>query len=550
MYTHLSRKELIRKIEQLERELDLLRGMSEAARSVSPGAATDTPQNRMYDELFEFLPLPAFETDADAFLTRVNARSLARFGYSPAEVLHKKRIYDVLRADSFDRMVAGFEARKKGIKSTGNEYVAVSRDDSEFEVLIYSDGIFIDGVFQGIRGVLIDISERVAIERERNRLADQLRHARRLESVGRLAAGVAHDFNNLLSPIIGYSEVVIEQLGSSHPIMEDMKEILASAHSAREITQQLLTFGQKQRGHRDVLDLNQVIQESAQLMRRLIPENIFIEYKYASGPCQLVGDNAQMKQILLNLFINASDAICGIGRINVSTRQVFLESALTNPWNAIPAGNYVVLNVHDTGMGIDEDTQKHIFEPFFSTKNMEGSGLGLSTVWGITRQHEGYVMVESEKSTGTLFSLWFPALLPTRSHPASENDASVRSVLVVDDDERMCRLVRRLLTQQGFDVTFATSVRDAREAMHRNPRGFHLLLADVILPELDGKRLAAELTRMAPQMKVLFMTGYGTDLLIHCDLGDEPNLLRKPFDVESLVRKVNQTLQISTDSNI
>ena len=378
MDTHHSTEDLLKKIERLERELALLRGMSDTAKNVSPGASVDTPTNRMYDELFEFLPLPAFETDKEGFLTRVNARSLARFGYEPEEALHKMRIYDVLRQDSLKKQQAGFNDRREGIKSDGNEYVAVCKDGTEFEALIYSDGIFVDGEFQGIRGVLIDMSERVSMEKERKMLSEQLRHARRVESVGRLAAGVAHDFNNLLSPIIGYAEVVIEQLTPSHPIMEDMKEILTSAHSARDITRQLLTFGQKQRGRRETLDVNHIVREPSKLMRRLVPESIVIDYRMSKEPCYISADRGQLKQILLNLFINAGDAITGQGKITVSTQVTHLAHEQHNKWSRIPPGRYVVLKICDTGKGMDEETQKRIFEPFFSTKTQDGSGLGLS----------------------------------------------------------------------------------------------------------------------------------------------------------------------------
>ncbi|MBN2528060.1 MAG: response regulator [Deltaproteobacteria bacterium] len=547
MYDHLSREELIQYIKRLQRELNLMRGMSDTAKSVSPGAASDTLTNRMYDELFEFLPLPAFETDSDGYLTRVNARSLAQFGYELHEVLYRKQIYDVLRQDSLHRMKEGFEARRRGIKSTGNEYVGVRRDGSEFESLIYSEGIFVNGVFQGIRGVLIDISDRVALENDREVLAEQLRHARRVESVGRLAAGVAHDFNNLLSPIIGYSEVVIEQLGPSHPILEDMREILASAHSAREITQQLLTFGQKQHVQKERLNLNDIIRDTAQLVRRLVPESIYIEYAYSSDACDILGDGAQLKQILLNLFINAGDAISGRGRILVQTEVRELEHELQTRWSRIPPGKYVILTVIDDGRGMDEETQEHIFEPFFSTKKLDGTGLGLSTVWGIAKQHDSYIKVETHPRQGTTFSVWFPLLSMSDAIEAMSGPAAMPSngkrVLVVDDDKRMCRLVRRLLTQQGYAVEMASGVQEARAMMHLHRNRFNLLLADVILPELDGKQLADELCARAPGMRVLYMTGYGPDMLADCNLSDEPNILHKPFDVETLVTRVKKVLE-------
>lgn len=537
-----SRKDLLQKIERLERELTLLRGMSNAARSVSSSGTADTPTNRMYDELFEFLPLPAFETDKDGVLTRVNAKSLARFGYEPGEVLYKKRFSDVLRQEDRDRMEEGFNARRKGIKSEGNEYIACTKDGSEFEVLIYADGIFFDNEFQGMRGVLIDMSERNAMEKERKLLAEQLRHARRVESVGRLAAGVAHDFNNLLSPIIGYSEMVIDGLGPHHALADDMKEILSSAYSAKEITHQLLTFGQRQEQRTEALDLNQVIKDTAKLLRRLVPESIHIEYLLNQSHCLVQGDSAGLKQILLNLFVNAGEAIAQRGRITVSTKAVVLDEELQNLWQRVPAGRYVVLEVCDDGRGMDTELQERIFEPFFSTKDEDGSGLGLSTVWGIAKRHNAFVAVKSAPENGTCFSIFFPRGPVVRNSAAqSQRPEAIPngvSILVVDDDERMCRLVRRLLTQRGYVVKMVTSVSQAKDAVLRCTTPFDLLLTDVVLPELDGKQLATALCRSVPSMKVLYMTGYGPTAMAEYNLADESNVLHKPFDAETLVKKV------------
>ncbi|MBN2340404.1 MAG: response regulator [Deltaproteobacteria bacterium] len=546
MESRLSREELLKKIEDLEREVSLLRGMSETARSVSPGASMDSAANRMYDELFEFLPIPAFETDKTGRFSRLNARSLSKFGYSSEEVLFKKRFTDVLRSDARERMEKGFAERRKGIKSTGNEYVALTKNGTEFEVLIYSDGIFVDGEFQGIRGVIIDLSDRIAMENERKMLEEQLRHAKRVESVGRLAAGVAHDFNNLLSPIIGYSEVVIENLGAGHPLVEDMREILNSAHSAKEITRQLLTFGQKTQLKTESVDLNQVITDTSTLVRRLVPESIHIEYSLSKSACMMEGDSAGLKQILLNLFVNAGDAIVQSGRVSVSTFKEELTAELQDPWQTIPAGQYVVLKVCDDGRGMDKALQERIFEPFFSTKEEDGSGLGLSTVWGIARRHGGYVSVESNPGEGSCFAVYFPCACEVfAGEPVSRSQppANGLSVLVVDDDERMCRLVRRLLTQRGYDVEIAVTVHEARAKLKSANGGFHLLLTDVVLPELDGKRLATELLRQYPQMEVLFMTGYGPSAMLEYDLVGEPNLLQKPFDAETLIQKVDSLIK-------
>lgn len=543
---HLSVDELLCKVEHLQRQVETLGSQLASSQEASTTSDTEATWDRMYHSLFEFLPLTAFETDVDGIFTRVNENGLTKFGYKSEEVIHKMRFSDVICKDGTDRMERGFNERRLGIKSNGNEYVACSKSGEKIDVLVYSDGIFLNGKFQGVQGVMIDMSERVAMEKERKLLAEQLRHARRVESVGRLAAGVAHDFNNLLSPIIGYSEVVIENLGTEHPLREDMKEILNSAHYAKEITSQLLAFGQRQQTSPEVLDLNALIKETANFARRLVPENIQIAYNLVDAQCWINGDRAQIKQILLNLFVNAIDAIRLNGDISVETAVESFQEDFPNLWKSIPKGKYVVLKVCDNGKGMDEEMQKRIFEPFFTTKESDGAGLGLSTVWGIAQHHDGYIIVDSKINKGTCICVYFPfgAVAVERVSRVSRVSPQANGlfVLVVDDDKRMCRLVRRLLTQQGYRVKTAVSVAEAREIVSHYDGVIDLLLTDIVLPELDGKRMATELCQVRPEMKVLYMSGYPHSALQDYQLDAASDLLQKPFDVETLVKKVKKVL--------
>jgi PAS domain S-box-containing protein len=395
----------------------------------------------------------------------------------------------------------------------------------------------------------IDITERKAAETAKARLEEELRQAQRLESVGRLAGGVAHDFNNLLTVINGYSGFLLKGLKAGDPLKSYADEIRTAGERAATLTKQLLAFSRKQVIKPRVCDLNTTIRHSAPMLQRLIGEDIALETHLDGSSGQVMTDPDQIHQVIMNLVVNARDAMPDGGKLEIVTTDVDLdaEKSAAIHTDAIP-GRYVVMTVTDTGHGMDEATRQRIFEPFFTTKEKgRGTGLGLATVYGIVRQSNGWIGVSSEVGGGTSFKVYLPrideALVAEAEVDRAPTASGSETILVVEDQNAVRAFTKAVLEQYGYHVIEASGGEEAIDAAKRHSGRIHLLLTDVVLPGMNGKELSEQLKVLLPGLKVLFTSGYTADVIAHRGvLNRGVEFLHKPFNSEALVGKVQGIL--------
>jgi two-component system cell cycle sensor histidine kinase/response regulator CckA len=396
--------------------------------------------------------------------------------------------------------------------------------------------------------------ERKAAESALRRSEEQLRQSQKMEAIGSLAGGVAHDFNNLLSVILGYSQMLAEEFKVGDPIRADLDEINGAGLRAAELTRQLLAFSRQQVLQPTIVDLNEIFTGMEKMLRRLIGEDVELEWLAAPALDKILVDPGQMEQVIMNLTVNARDAMPEGGKLTVQTANVVLTETEVAEHAGVKAGAHVMLAVTDTGHGMDAATQARIFEPFFTTKEVgKGTGLGLSTVFGIVKQSGGAIGAWSEPGKGTIFTTWFPVTRAAATRMSRPDGGSERrplrgseTVLVVEDEERVRLLVRTILTKYGYRVLEAQSAGDALIVCEQHGATIELLLADVVLPRISGPHLAARLVSTRPEMKVLYMSGYaGASMLQHGVVGSGAPFLQKPFTPEVLARAVRDVLDLT-----
>jgi two-component system cell cycle sensor histidine kinase/response regulator CckA len=391
-------------------------------------------------------------------------------------------------------------------------------------------------------GVAVDITRQKQLEQQFNQ-------AQKLEAIGRLAAGVAHDFNNLLTAIIGYAELLRLELSQGDALESPLQEIIKAGQRAAALTQQLLAFSRKQMLQPKPLNLNDVVGEMEEMLHRLISEDIQISVLLTPDLGAALADPVQIEQIILNLVINARDALPRGGQITLETANVLLDEGYSQSHPEVTPGPYVMLAVTDNGEGMDAQTKARIFDPFFTTKEVgQGTGLGLSSVYGIVKQSDGHIWVYSEPGLGTTFKVYLPRMeadsepLHVEAAPG-ELPRGWETVLVVEDEEAVRTLIIQALKKSGYTVLAAPQGEEALAVCAGHPGPVHLLLADVILPKINGPELAAQLKTTYPELQVLFMSGYSDNTVFHHGVLDaEVNFLQKPFSVESLIRKVHEVL--------
>ncbi|MFZ2653332.1 MAG: response regulator [Victivallales bacterium] len=408
-----------------------------------------------------------------------------------------------------------------------------------------------DGHFAGAVHVVADITERKLAEEEKAKLEAQLRQSQKMEAVGTLAGGVAHDFNNMLSVINGYSDMLLQEMSPSDPKYERIHEIYKAGMRSAELTQQLLAFARKQTIAPKVLDLNDAVTGMLKMLQRLIGENIELLWKPAASLWKVKMDPSQINQILANLIVNARDAISDAGKIMIETGKADLDAAFCGKHPDFIPGKYVVLEVSDNGCGMDRRTLEHIFEPFFTTKKVgAGTGLGLATVFGIVKQNGGFINVYSEPGKGTTFKIYLPR------HDSAETDtekeekskaakmfAGTETVLLVEDEAALLLLARRMLEQLGYAVLVAGSPAQAVRIAGEYKGGIHLLMTDVVMPEMSGRDLKEKIYAMHPGIKCLFMSGYTAEVMSHNGILDEGiHFLEKPFTAKELSAKLREAL--------
>lgn len=437
-------------------------------------------------------------------------------------------------------------------------YVGTPLFDSKKKVL----GLMVVLYRQPVKNVLLAESimrifaARVASELERGqaeenlrKTAEQLRQAQKMEAIGRLAGGVAHDFNNLLTAIIGYAEVGMMRLNQGDPLRSILDEIIKAGERASTLTSQLLAFSRKQMLQMKVLDLNTVVSDMERMLKRLIGEDIDLITRKHSDIGRVSADRGQIEQVLMNLVINSRDAMPNGGTLTVETANVYLDENYVSAHTDTQPGQYVMLAVSDTGQGMDADTLTHIFEPFFTTKSKgQGTGLGLSTVYGIIKQSGGDVWVNSEQGRGTTFKIYLPQVEQLEEETevrktSTGNGRGSETVLVVEDEDMVRRLTCQTLTINGYNVLEAPNPGTALLICEQHEGQIDLLVTDVVMPQMNGRELSDRLTPLRPGMKVLYMSGY-TDSVVYqqMDWNSGLTFIQKPFSPHTLLRKVRELL--------
>jgi signal transduction histidine kinase/DNA-binding response OmpR family regulator len=390
---------------------------------------------------------------------------------------------------------------------------------------------------------------------ERRALEQQLRQSQKMEAIGRLAGGIAHDFNNLLMVISGYSEFLLERLGPDPGLRGPAQEISSASERATSLTRQLLAFSRKQMLTPKVIDLNGVVTENLRMLTRLIGEDIDLVMIPAAELGPVKADPSQIEQVIMNLAVNARDAMPQGGRLTIETANVKLDEAYARLHAPVQPGDYTMLAITDTGVGMDSETQSQIFEPFFTTKGTKGTGLGLSTVYGIVKQSDGYIWVYSEPAKGTSFKIYLPHVTTEEARLVEQPVATAttptetprETILVVEDELNLRRLTRQFLDNQGYTVLEAADGAAAVQICVAHQGTIHLLLTDVIMPGMNGRELAQRVSEIRPNMKVLYMSGYTENAIGHNGTLDAGvKLLQKPFTLHALKATVREVLDKTT----
>ncbi|MFI5326812.1 MAG: response regulator, partial [Candidatus Rokuibacteriota bacterium] len=484
-----------------------------------------------------------FLLELDGRIVLGNPRAEIITGYSQAELVGRS-IVSLLPEEGAREVQARLSNVRAGVDVPPLFEVELTRKDGARALLeVHMTSVLKDGNPVGRLGVARDISERRSLE-------DQLRQAQKMEGIGRLAAGVAHDFNNLLTAIGGRCYLVLGSLSAEDPLRREIEIIQGAAERAAKLTHQLLAFSRKQILEPRVLDLNATVTGIEPLLRRMIREDIEIAARLDPEAGRIKADAGQLEQVLLNLAVNASDAMPGGGSLTLGTRNVILDEDYVRTHAGVEPGPYVLLSVSDTGHGMTAEVQARIFEPFFTTKEVgKGTGLGLATVYGIVKQSGGHIAVYSEVGHGTVFKVYLPrvqdAVAPLEPmEPASSGRrGGTETVLLVEDDEALRSLAREVLSVQGYRVLEASSPADALRLANGHEGEIHVLLTDVVMPKMNGRQLADLVIAARPGLKVLYMSGYADAAIVqHGVLEPGTQFLQKPFTPDGLSRKLREVL--------
>jgi PAS domain S-box-containing protein len=482
-----------------------------------------------------------FVSDPASKILEVNRRAEQLLDRSAAEIVGRS-YEEFLPAAELDLARAQFQ-KLLAEGSVRMDNTHLKRADGRLPAVDYSAALVQIAGARVVLAIVHDVTER-------NRLEQQLHQAQKMEAIGQLAGGVAHDFNNLLTIISGYSEVLLGGPGLEPPTRGLIEEIKKAGERAASLTRQLLAFSRQQVIAPKVLDLNAVVADTDKMLRRLIGEDIDLTCVLDPGLGFIKADPGQVNQVLMNLAINARDAMPRGGRLTIETANVDLDAAAVQARPEVKPGPYVMLAVTDTGCGMDEATKARLFEPFFTSKGPgKGTGLGLATVYGIVKQSGGYIYVHSEVDRGTVFKSYLPrvaAAAPEPPPPRGERlprPAAGETLLLVEDEDAVRALTRHALQLDGYTVLAASHPGEAIRLCERHDGLIALLLTDVVMPQMGGRELANRLTALRPEMKVLFLSGYTDDAVVrHGVLEAETDFLQKPFTLDALTRKVREVL--------
>jgi PAS domain S-box-containing protein len=503
----------------------------------------------VFRELYDNAPVGYFEYDAQGCILSVNRTELEMLGYTLEEMIGQPVWKFIVEEDIARNLILGKLAGTVP-PSRDLERTYRRKDGTTFPALV-QDRLLrdADGSIKGLRATVQDITERKQIEQEKANLEEQLRQSQKIEAIGRLAGGIAHDFNNLLTVIKGYSQLSLVETEDGSPLKENLEEITKAAERAADLTRQLLAFSRRQILEMKVLDLNSLLMDLDKMLHRLIGEDIELITLLADDLGRVKTDPGWVEQIIMNLAVNARDAMPKGGKLTVETANVELDEAYARGHIAVKPGRYVMLSVSDTGVGMTPEVRQQVFEPFFTTKEKsKGTGLGLSTVYGIVKQSGGNIWVYSEPGQGTTFKIYLPRvdepLEELRERVVKEElPQGKETVLVVEDEQAVRQLAVRILKRQGYKVLEAPQGVDALLLCEERKEPIHLILTDVIMPGMSGRQLVDRCWQIRQDFKALYMSGYTDNAIVqHGVLVEGINYIQKPFTVEALARKVREVL--------
>jgi len=499
-----------------------------------------------FRELAELMPETVFEVDLEGKLTFVNRNAFNNFGYTQQDLKKGLKSFDMIIPKDRERAQDNVTKILTGEKSGINEYTALRKDGSIFPVMIHSAPIFKEGKPVGLRGFMVDITDRKKAEEERRKLEVQFQQAQRFEALGTLAGGIAHDFNNLLMNIQGNTSLMLFEIEGTHPFFEPLKKIEKQVKSGAQLTRQMLGYARKGKFNVKSVDLNQIVDESADTFGRTRKEiTIYREFDNDLFPVE--ADQGQIEQVLLNLYVNAADAMPGGGKLILKTKNETHLNIKSNHYDPRP-GKYVQLTITDSGTGIDYQTLERIFDPFFTTKGMgRGTGLGLASVYGIIKSHDGYIDVTSEKGHGTTFTIFLPASekdVEGTADTAAKLIKGSGTLLVVDDEELVLKVGVNMLEKLGYTVLGAKNGTEAVDIFNANKDKIQMVILDIIMPDMGGGEVYDKIKSINPEVKVLLSSGYSVDgqaielLERGCD-----GFMQKPFTMEELSGKITQIMK-------
>jgi len=502
---------------------------------------------KKFRELVEEINDVIFRTDENGHFTYVSP-VIRTFGLDPAEMVGRP-FKQFVHPNDVDEIANQFSKLMSGA-IIPFEYRILTKSGKSVWIRTSSKPLFEAGIFKGIQGVATDISE------ERS-LRNQLYQSQKLESIGQLAGGVAHDFNNMLSIIINYGQELQGELNQSDPLQEAADEIVKAGRRSAELTRQLLAFSRRQTLQPVVLNLNAVIKNLEKMLRRLIGEDIVLKTFYDEELEKVRVDPGQIEQVVINIAVNAREAMPRGGKLTIETRNTEFDEALVlaHTGNITP-GKYVMLSISDNGCGMDQETRKRIFEPFFTTREKgKGTGLGLSTVYGIVKQSSGNIWVYSEPGKGTTFKIYLPQLVADeniyKAVPKKKATAGgAETILLVEDEPSILKMTRRMLEKTGYNVLSAATPSEAMEKAKDHSGAIDMLMTDVVMPEMNGRELAGQIRVLFPGIRLLFMSGYTASVIAHKGiLDDGVTFIQKPFSMADLTEKVRDVLDSSSDND-
>lgn len=499
-----------------------------------------------YDALLSAIPDIIMEVDSNKNYTWANLAGIEFFG---KDVIGKEATYYFEgEQDTYQIVKPVFNGHEDIIYLESLQ----RRKDGQKRLLAWWCRVLKDheGNVKGAISSARDITEQKMAEEERKKLEEQYRQAQKMEAIGKLAGGVAHDFNNMLNIILGYSQMALLKTDPSNPLQKDLREIMSAGQRSANLVRQLLAYARKQTIAPKLIDINEAVSSMLNMLRKLIGEDINLLWKPASYICTVKMDPAQLDQIMANLAINSRDSIPGVGKITIETVRIELNDSYCAQHQGFSPGKYVILIISDTGCGMDKDTLDQIFDPFFTTKKFgEGTGMGLSTVYGIVKQNGGFINVYSEPGKGSTFRIYLPRYDEEKTATIEPPEYTkpvkgAETILLVEDDEILLKMAGTMLEELGYTVHSTTKPEEAIRIYREHNRKIDLLMTDVVMPEMNGRELQQRLSANNPHLKILFVSGYTANSIAHRGvLEQDVNFLQKPFILNELSAKVREALK-------